>query len=400
MYGLEIDGRSRWTVGTAPGGGQVTANPALPSGTVRAASQSGSTTLAEAVSAQLMLIGGPAPLIPVCARATAPLDGILMQFPGWVDPTCGAPGRCRNELSIRLLKIYLTERRRSLDCSEASPPSITTQCPATDGEDKTPTPFPLPKATQLFYAGSISPYDDGNNVVNLAAQSERRVWIGAASSDVEHRRPELAVQIIAKYGKPLRPVLASPVPATAHVSFATSLHGDGQFCRAGHCGVVVAASAARAINIQTQAKTDTRCHGPRDAMGAGLSNSFMCTPSGLCRLTVDYGNRGHCAKLDKPITVLYIAHTVSSGARDVAAERRFLDIIWWHLMLPHPSLLPSSFCTLLAATVGSVLSVPFSTQFEFRSTVRSFEAMPSRRAVNWSDSGGNWAEYKIVLVEK
>ena len=71
---------------------------------------------------------------------------------------------------------------------------------------------------------------------------------------------------------------------------------------------------------------------------------------GLCRLTVDYGNRGHCAKLDKPITVLYIAHTVSSGARDVAAERRFLDIIWWHLMLPHPSLLPSSFCTLLAAT--------------------------------------------------
>lgn len=104
----------------------------------------------QAVSAQLMLIGGPASLIPVCARATAPLDGILMQFPGWVDPTCGAPGRCRNELSIRLLKIYLTERRRSLDCSEASPPSITTQCPATEGEDKTPTPFPLPQGDAAF----------------------------------------------------------------------------------------------------------------------------------------------------------------------------------------------------------------------------------------------------------
>ncbi|KAK4077275.1 hypothetical protein Purlil1_12399 [Purpureocillium lilacinum] len=69
-----------------------------------------------------------------------------------------------------------------------------------------------------------------------------------------NRQPELAVQIIAKCGKPLRPVLASRVAATVHVSFATWLHGDGQFRRADHCGVAVAASSARAINIQTLTK--------------------------------------------------------------------------------------------------------------------------------------------------
>ena len=158
--------------------------------------------------------------------------------------------------------------------------------------------------------------------------------------------------------------------ASVHASFATWLHGDGKFCRADHCEVAVATWSAWAINIQTRtkatvqgAKTDIRCHGcwlvqflhvhalvHLQIAAIDVEHVPRRSRRGLCRLTVDYGNRGHCAKLDKPITVLYIAHTVSSGARDVAAERRFLDIIWWHLMLPHPSLLPSSFCTLLAAT--------------------------------------------------
>ena len=89
----------------------------------------------------------------------------------------------------------------------------------------------------------------------------------------------LPCRSLRRRGKPLRPVLASGVAATVHVSFATRLHGDGQFCRADHCGVAVAASSARAINIQT--RTKVAMQGVKTDKGAGSSNSFMWTaPSG------------------------------------------------------------------------------------------------------------------------
>ncbi|PWI65214.1 hypothetical protein PCL_07264 [Purpureocillium lilacinum] len=150
-------------------------------------------------------------------------------------------------------------------------------------------------------------------------------------SDVEHTTKGrdmanslwvvLAAAIIAKYGKPLRPALASRVAASVHVSFATWLHGDGQFCRADHCGVAVAASSARAINIQTRTKVAIQgaktyvqgCWFVQFLHVDGVvrlqtSRSLMWSVprrsrKGFCRLSLDYGNGGHCAKPDKQITV-------------------------------------------------------------------------------------------------
>jgi len=148
------------------------------------------------------------------------------------------------------------------------------------------------------------------------------------------------------------------VAASVHASFATWLHGDGKFCRADHCEVAVATWSAWAINIQTRtkatvqgAKTDIRCHGcwlvqflhvhavvHFQIAAVDVEQVPRRSRRDLYHLNVDYGNGGHCAKLDKQITVAHAVLAYSSGARYVAAERRFLDIVWWHLVLPRPSL--------------------------------------------------------------
>ena len=89
----------------------------------------------------------------------------------------------------------------------------------------------------------------------------------------------------------------------------------------------MAASSARAINIQTRtkatvqgAKTDIRCHGcwlvqflhvhalvHLQIAAIDVEHVPRRSRRGLCRLTVDYGSGAHCAKRDKQITV---AHAV------------------------------------------------------------------------------------------
>ena len=96
------------------------------------------------------------------------------------------------------------------------------------------------------------------------------------------------MQIIAKQGEPLRPVLASGVAASVHVSFATWLHGDGQFL------VRPNPSYGRRRPVPDMPLSDVESVPKRSLRD-------------LCRLTVEYGDGGHCAKLDKRITV---AHTV------------------------------------------------------------------------------------------
>jgi len=109
------------------------------------------------------------------------------------------------------------------------------------------------------------------------------------------------------------------VAASVHASFATWLHGDGKFCRADHCEVAVATWSAWAINIQTRtkatvqgAKTDIRCHGcwlvqflhvhavvHFQIAAVDVEQVPRRSRRDLYHLNVDYGNGGHCAKLDE-----------------------------------------------------------------------------------------------------
>ena len=78
------------------------------------------------------------------------------------------------------------------------------------------------------------------------------------------------------------------VAASVHVSFATWLHGDGQFL------VRPNPSYGRRRPVPNMPLADVESVPRRSRRD-------------LCRLTVEYGDGGHCAKLDKRITV---AHTV------------------------------------------------------------------------------------------
>ena len=89
-------------------------------------------------------------------------------------------------------------------------------------------------------------------------------------------------------GIPFRPVRASRVAASVHDSFATWLHGDGQFL------VRPNPSYGRRRPVPDMPLSDVESVPKRSLRD-------------LCRLTVEYGDGGHCAKLDKRITV---AHTV------------------------------------------------------------------------------------------